>query len=325
MRFQGLDRECKAILSIAQTIPAFGLAALAKRRLGYRLLEKVLWSRLQTQASVKCDSCVLYSPLQLQLAQARVTTHRLLRLFCFDKCMFVVPDAQHDDSAEALAENTRALRRERARLRRMKVKHEERLGLTEEALLLCATIKELAPEEPSIARWSAVRSLQEATDAMPRVRLCLIDDLIEEFRAEESESQGAHGEGRLANTNRRQRAADVIAQHRLMAWVRDVNMSQGIAPSSDLMMHHLQACWTFGDAPDLVDTAQRLATANPSSVRRWFTDWRRRFGITFGRLPPGCELPATEIENQVWNQNLGSKNELNFGTKFWVPKTGEKT
>lgn len=254
-----------------------------------------------------------------------MTTHRLHRLFCFDKCMFFVPEAQHVDSAEALSQNTKALRRERARLRRMKVKHEERLGLTEEALLMCATIKELAPEEPWIARWSAVRSLQEATHAMPRVRLCLIDDLIEEFRAEHIESLAAHGEGRLGNTNRRQRAAEVIAQHRLMAWVRDVNISQGIAPSSDLMMHHLKACWTFGDEPDLVDAAQRLAAGNPSSVRRWFTDWRRRFGITFGRLPPGSDLPATEIENQVLNQNLGSKNELNFGTNFWVPKKVGKT
>ena len=224
-----------------------------------------------------------------------------------------------------MEENRRAIRREQARLRRLQRKHHSRYGLTEETLLLCATMKELAPDEPEIARWAAQRSLADPTEAQDCVRACLIDDVIDECRREHLAGVQAQSDGAAANTNRRQRAADLIAQHRLMTWVRHVNIEQGIAPSSDQMLQQLKACWTFQEQPDLTNTAEKISTGSSSGTRRWLTDWRRRFGITFGRLPPGCDLTPEVIENQVSSPERGSKNEPIFGTQFWVPKRPPKT
>lgn len=259
--------------------------------------------------------------------------------------MFFATTRQPDIPSNDLAVIRRALRSEQRKLRRMRSRLDTNYGLTDETLLFCATVKELAPEQPEIARWAAVRSLADAREAEGCVRSCLIDDLIEEFRQQCSHRLGAQVEVNAANSNRRQRAADLIAQHRLMAWVSEVNRTRGIAPSSDHMLQRFRAFWSFGDQPDLMNTAEKLANGSPSGARRWFTDWRRRFGITFGKLPPGCDLSAEEIQNQVlarkWVPKMGSHLVPVFGdpsrdprhvvpifgakngTHFWNPENGK--
>ena len=239
--------------------------------------------------------------------------------------MLFAPTIPQDTSAAKLAEIRKALRREQRKRRRLQGRDELRYGLTDETLLFCATIKELAPDEPHIARWAAVRSLDDASKPEGCVRCCLIDDLIEEWRHEHSHMVRMQVDGNATDSHRRQRAADLIAQHRLMSWVYQVNLTNGIAPSSDQMLQRFRESWSFHDEPDLTNMAEKLTEGSPSGARRWLTDFRRRFGITFGKLPPGCDLSAEEIQNQVFGTKMGSKNEPICGTHFWVPKRRPKT
>jgi hypothetical protein len=108
-------------------------------------------------------------------------------------------------------------------------------------------------------------------------------------------------------------------------------LKQGIAPSSSQLIVRLQQSWPFHDLLGITNTGERIAFGSASGGRRFLANWRRRFGVTYGRLPPGSDLTAETIENQAGSQKRGTQKwnlpagpheaKETRGTHFWVPKS----
>lgn len=206
----------------------------------------------------------------------------------------------------ALAANRQLLRSARAKRRRIE-KNIQSLGIPDSILLASATIRVLAPAETHIARWPCLRHLREQGVPDDPVRLCLLDQIIDEFTASHTDEVSLADHGDISREVRRQRAADIIAQYKLMEYVREVNLRQGIAPTSSQLIVRLQQTWPFERVPGVTNTGERIAIGSASGGRRFLADWRRRFGVTYGRLPPGSDLTAETIEKQAGSQKRGTQ------------------
>ena len=207
---------------------------------------------------------------------------------------------------EALAMNRREIKAAQARRRRLE-KNISNLGIPEATLHLSATIRALAPNDGHIARWPCLRCLEPSGVANKQVGLCLLDQVIEEFMEAHIDLMPPNALDDPASRSRRQRAADLIAQYKLMEYVREENMKQGIAPSSEQLLVRLTQTWPFDEASGIENTGARVSGSTPSGIRRWMSAWRERFGVTFGRLPPGSDLPADTIEKQAGTQKRGTQ------------------
>jgi len=143
--------------------------------------------------------------------------------------------------------------------------------------------------------------------AKDQVRLCLLDQVIEEFMLSHMDTMPPNALDDPASRSRRQRAADAIAQYKLMEYVREVNMKQGIAPTSEQLLVRLTQAWPFDEATGIENTGKRVSAMTAGAQRRWMAAWRERFGVTYGRLPPGSDLTEEVIEKQATEQKRGTQ------------------
>jgi hypothetical protein len=249
--------------------------------------------------------------------------------------MFSLPlEPEHSSTLRsaraALARNRQLLRAAQGKRKRLEKKIKQ-LGIPNSILMASATIRALAPAEKHIARWPCLTHLREQAKPDDPVRLCLLDQIIDEFIASHPDEVIFEENGDIGRKARRQRAADTIAQYKLMEYVRDINLKQGIAPSSSQLIVRLQQSWPFHDLLGITNTGERIAFGSASGGRRFLANWRRRFGVTYGRLPPGSDLTAETIENQAGSQKRGTQKwnlpagpheaKETRGTHFWVPKS----
>jgi len=211
-----------------------------------------------------------------------------------------------DRLKQDLEQNLKALRAEKRRLRTLE-KKEEHLGLTEAAMWMAGAILELAPESPSIARAYILLAMKSREDSCDIVTACVIDDTIADFvKSNPSKFDGT--DMAPSCRARRQRASRFVAEYKLKEYIKEKNEQNGVAPpSSSCLIHYVQELNKIG-SPGAEDLTKKLQHRSASGSRRWMTDWRRRWGLTFGQMPPGCQMTADEISVQVLIEKRVPKN-----------------
>ncbi len=96
-----------------------------------------------------------------------------------------------------------------------------------------------------------------------------------------------------AESARLRRAQKFLAEQRLHEWLEETNITKGIAPLSTVVLQRSAQGEGMSPPPALA-----MATSRKSKLQ-WLRRWRRRWGVSMARLPPGDRPPPEECQRKA--------------------------
>jgi len=100
----------------------------------------------------------------------------------------------------------------------------------------------------------------------------------------------------LKEQRARQRVHDFVAEFELWAWVQNMNSQRGYAPSSSHLIERHVAAWPWKNTPNVENTAFSVSTRVASKQRVWARNFRKSWGMSWGRLPAHDLDPPAEVQ-----------------------------
>ena len=91
-------------------------------------------------------------------------------------------------------------------------------------------------------------------------------------------------------------AMSYVDQWLLVVWARDLNESNGVAPSTDLALSQRRE---HADALRCEAWAPIVGTAASSSARKWASRWRKRWGGKFANISVRDHTPVNELQDKA--------------------------
>jgi hypothetical protein len=103
-------------------------------------------------------------------------------------------------------------------------------------------------------------------------------------------------------------ALSLLEEWRLSAWVKGLNEEQGVAPSTERVLHRLEEQRLR--LPEAVRPVARGGSAS-ASARMWASRWRRRWGGRFSKLRAREDVALEELRAKVGGG--GRRNSWGLG------------
>ena len=98
----------------------------------------------------------------------------------------------------------------------------------------------------------------------------------------------------------RQRVHDFVAELELWSWVQRMNSQHGYTPSSGHMLERHVEAWPWKSTPNVDNAAYLISASGAAKQRDWARNFRRRWGMTWARLPVHDMDPSAVMQRKAF-------------------------